>query len=112
MYDFILIFCSFPILKEVYYIRTILITASRVEDCNNVVSLIRVARGAIAIERILHNHYFTIYAISRGEKSLECLNFTNFLLSTSYSNTYEAINPSYGLTNEVKLRNTGLFRLH
>ncbi|WP_250295702.1 hypothetical protein [Wolbachia endosymbiont of Oedothorax gibbosus] len=22
------------------------------------------------------------------------------------------VNPSYGLTNEVKLRNTGLFRLH
>ncbi len=77
------------------YIRTVLITASRVEGCNNVVSLIRVARGAIAIERILHNHYFAIYAISRGEKSLECLNFTNFLLSTSYSNTYEAITVLY-----------------
>ncbi len=25
---------------------------------------------------------------------------------------HDSINPSYGLTNEVKLRNTGLFRLH
>lgn len=77
------------------YIRTVLITASRVEDCSNITLLIEVAQGAIAIRRILYNHYFAVYAINRGEKSLECFNFTNFLLSTSYSNTYEAITVLY-----------------
>lgn len=77
------------------YIRTVLITASRVEDCSNITLLIEVAQGAIAIKRILYNHYFAVYAINRGEKSLECFNFTNFLLSTSHSNTYEAITVLY-----------------
>lgn len=77
------------------YIRTVLITASKVEDYNNITPLIGVAQGAIAIMRVLYNHYFAVYSIDRGEKSLECFNFTNFLLSTSYSDTYETITILY-----------------
>ncbi|WP_237350114.1 TenA family protein [Wolbachia endosymbiont of Cylisticus convexus] len=77
------------------YIRTILIIASKVEDLSNIIPLIEVAQGAIAIVRVLYKHYFTVYSISFGEKSLKCFNFTNFLLSTSYSDTYEAITVLY-----------------
>ncbi|WP_341807856.1 TenA family transcriptional regulator [Wolbachia endosymbiont (group E) of Neria commutata] len=77
------------------YIRTMLIVASRMEDYHNVISLVEVAQGSITVSRFLHNHYFTIYGINRGEKSLECFNFTNFLLSISYGNAYEAITVLY-----------------
>ncbi|WP_225536229.1 TenA family protein [Wolbachia endosymbiont of Mansonella ozzardi] len=77
------------------YIRTVLITTSKVENCNNITPLIEVAQGAMAIMRVLYNHYFAVYSINRGEKSLECFNFTNFLLSTSYNDTYEAITILY-----------------
>lgn len=74
------------------YIRALLIIASKVED---IVQLVEVARGTIAISRVLYEHYFTVYGIRRGEKSLACFNFTNFLLSTAYNDTYEAITVLY-----------------
>lgn len=77
------------------YVRTVLITASKMESCNNIVPLIGVAKGGIEIMRVLYDHYFTVYSINRGEKSLECFNFTNFLLSTSYSDIYEAVTVLY-----------------
>ncbi|WGJ61938.1 thiaminase II/PqqC family protein [Wolbachia endosymbiont of Frankliniella intonsa] len=67
------------------YIRTVLMIASKMESCNNIVPFIEVAKGVIEIMKVLYNHYFAVYSINRGEKSLECFNFTNFLLSTSYS---------------------------
>ncbi len=77
------------------YVRTVLMTASKMESCNNIVPLIGVAKGGIEIMRVLYDHYFTVYSINRGEKSLECFNFTNFLLSTSYSDVYEAVTVLY-----------------
>ena len=77
------------------YVRTVLIIASKMESCNNIVPLIEVAQGGIEIIRVLYNHYFAVYSINRGEKSLECFNFTNFLLSTSYSDIYEAVTVLY-----------------
>lgn len=77
------------------YVRTVLMTASKMESCNNIVPLIGVAKGGIEIMRVLYDHYFTVYSINRGEKSLECFNFTNFLLSTSYSDIYEAVTVLY-----------------
>uniref|UniRef100_A0AAU7YKN7 TenA family protein n=1 Tax=Wolbachia endosymbiont of Oeneis ivallda TaxID=3171168 RepID=A0AAU7YKN7_9RICK len=77
------------------YIRTVLMIASKMESCNNIVPLIGVAKGVIEIMKVLYNHYFAVYSINRGEKSLECFNFTNFLLSTSYSDVYEAVTVLY-----------------
>ncbi|WP_353280662.1 hypothetical protein [Wolbachia endosymbiont (group B) of Cyclophora punctaria] len=77
------------------YVRTVLIIASKMESCNNIVPLIEVAQGGIEIIRVLCDHYFAVYSINRGEKSLECFNFTNFLLSTSYSEIYEAVTVIY-----------------
>ncbi|OAM03943.1 MAG: TenA family transcriptional regulator [Wolbachia endosymbiont of Dactylopius coccus] len=77
------------------YIRTVLMIASKMESCNNIVPFIEVAKGVIEIMKVLYNHYFAVYSIDRGEKSLECFNFTNFLLSTSYSNVYEAVTVLY-----------------
>ncbi|WP_395462993.1 TenA family protein [Wolbachia endosymbiont of Cantharis cryptica] len=77
------------------YVRTILIIASRIENYNNVIPLAKVAQGSIAANRFLYDHYFTIYDIRHGKKSSACFNFTNFLLSISYSNTYEAITVLY-----------------
>lgn len=77
------------------YVRTVLMIASKMESCNNIVPLIGVAKGGIEIMRVLYDHYFTVYSINRGEKSLECFNFTNFLLSTSYSDVYEAVTVLY-----------------
>jgi thiaminase/transcriptional activator TenA len=77
------------------YIRTVLLVASKMENCENLVELIKVAQGAIAIRSVLYNHYSNIYNINYGEKSLECFNFTNFLLSISYSNVREAITVLY-----------------
>lgn len=77
------------------YIRTILIIASRIEDHNDVIPLAKMAQGSIAVTKFLRDHYFTIYDVRRGKKSPACFNFTNFLLSISYSNTYEAITVLY-----------------
>lgn len=77
------------------YIRTVLIITSKMESCNNIAPLIEVAQGGIKIMRVLYDHYFAVYSINRGEKSLECFNFTNFLLSTSYSDIYEAVTVLY-----------------
>lgn len=77
------------------YIRTVLMIASKMESCNNIVPFIEVAKGVIEIMKVLYNHYFAVYSINRGEKSLECFNFTNFLLSTSYSDVYEAVTVLY-----------------
>lgn len=77
------------------YTRTILIIASRIEDHNNVIPLAKVAQGSIAISRFLRHHYFIIYGVGRGKKSSACFNFTNFLLSISYSDIYEAITVLY-----------------
>lgn len=77
------------------YVRTVLIIASKMESCNNIVPLIEVAQGGIEVIRVLCDHYFAVYSINRGEKSLECFNFTNFLLSTSYSDIYEAVTVIY-----------------
>lgn len=77
------------------YVRTVLSIASKMESCNNIVPLIEVAQGGIEIIRVLCDHYFAVYSINRGEKSLECFNFTNFLLSTSYSDIYEAVTVIY-----------------
>lgn len=77
------------------YVRTALIVGSKMESCNNISLLIRVAQGGIATVSILYNYYFAVYSINRGERSLECFNFTNFLLSTSYSNVYEAVTVLY-----------------
>ncbi|WP_264374610.1 MULTISPECIES: TenA family protein [unclassified Wolbachia] len=77
------------------YVRTVLMIASKMESCNNIVPFIEVAKGVVEIMKVLYNHYFAVYSINRGEKSLECFNFTNFLLSTSYSNVYEAVTVLY-----------------
>lgn len=77
------------------YIRTILIIASRIEDCSDVIPLAKVAQGSITINKFLYDHYFTIYGVRRGKKSSVCFNFTNFLLSISYSDIYEAITVLY-----------------
>ncbi|MDR3131625.1 MAG: TenA family protein [Rickettsiales bacterium] len=77
------------------YVRTILIIASRIEDRNNMVLLAKVAQGSIAANKFLYDRYFTVYGIRRGKKSLACFNFTNFLLSISYSDTYEAVTVLY-----------------
>lgn len=77
------------------YVRTVLMIASKMESCNNIVPFIEVAKGVVEIIKVLYNHYFAVYSINRGEKSLECFNFTNFLLSTSYSNVYEAVTVLY-----------------
>lgn len=77
------------------YVRTVLMIASKMENCNNIVPFIEVAKGVIEIMKVLYDHYFTVYSINRGEKSLECFNFTNFLLSTSYSDVYEAVTVLY-----------------
>ncbi|TVS92553.1 TenA family transcriptional regulator [Wolbachia pipientis] len=77
------------------YIRTTLITASRMEDYSSITSLTEVAQRVVTVNRVLYDYYFTMYSISRGKKSLECFNFTNFLLSISYSNTYEAMTVLY-----------------
>jgi thiaminase/transcriptional activator TenA len=77
------------------YIRTTLTIASRIEDHNDVIPLAKVAQGSIAVNKFLCDHYFTIYGIRREKKSPVCFNFTNFLLSISYSNTYEAIMALY-----------------
>ncbi|MFP3029991.1 MAG: hypothetical protein ACEY3M_02045 [Wolbachia sp.] len=77
------------------YICTTLITASRIEDYSTIISLTEVAQRAVTVNRALYDYYFTMYAISCGKKSLECFNFTNFLLSILYSNTYEAITVLY-----------------
>lgn len=77
------------------YVRTVLIIASKMESCNNIVPLIEVAQGGIEIIRVLCDHYFAVYSINRGEKSLEFFNFTNFLLYTSYGDVYEAVTVLY-----------------
>ncbi|WP_395460926.1 TenA family protein [Wolbachia endosymbiont (group B) of Ablattaria laevigata] len=77
------------------YIRTILIIASRIEDCSNVIPLAKVAQGSIAVNKFLCDHYFTIYGVRRGKKSPTCFNFTNFLLSVSYSDIYETVTVLY-----------------
>ncbi|WCR58160.1 TenA family protein [Wolbachia endosymbiont of Ctenocephalides felis wCfeJ] len=77
------------------YVRTMLIIASRMEDYNNVILLAKVAQGTITANKFLYNHYFTIYDVRRGKKSPTCFNFTNFLLSISYSDIYEAITVLY-----------------
>ncbi|WP_264377243.1 TenA family protein [Wolbachia endosymbiont (group B) of Ochlodes sylvanus] len=77
------------------YVRTVLMIASKMESCNNIVPFIEVAKGVVEIMKVLYNYYFAVYSINRGEKSLECFNFTNFLLSTSYSNVYEAVTVLY-----------------
>ena len=78
------------------YIRAILITASRVEDHNNIMPLVNVAQGTVAFRKILHDQYFHTYNIAHHKgKSLSCFNFTNFLLSISYSSTYEAVTVLY-----------------
>lgn len=77
------------------YIRTTLITASRMEDYSSIISLAEVAQRVVTVNRMLYDYYFTMYSISREKKSPACFNFTNFLLSISYSNTYEAITVLY-----------------
>ncbi|NSX83006.1 TenA family transcriptional regulator [Wolbachia endosymbiont of Atemnus politus] len=77
------------------YVRTILIIASRMKDYNNIIPLTKVAQGSIAANKFLYGRYFTIYGVRRGKKSSVCFNFTNFLLSISYSDTYEAITVLY-----------------
>lgn len=52
------------------YIRTMLIVASRMENCNDVISLAKVAQGSIAINKFLYDHYFTIYGVRRGKNLL------------------------------------------
>ncbi|MFP3020195.1 MAG: TenA family protein [Wolbachia sp.] len=61
----------------------------------HIISLAEVAQRAVTVNRVLYDYYFTMYGISRGKKSLECFNFANFLLSISYSNTYEAMTVLY-----------------
>lgn len=77
------------------YNRAVLIIASRIEDNNNIMPLIRVAQAGVAFKKVLQDHYFNVYNISYVGKSLSCFNFTNFLLSISYSNTREAITVLY-----------------
>ncbi|MGL9731684.1 MAG: TenA family protein [Wolbachia sp.] len=77
------------------YVRTILIMASRIEDRNNIVLLAKVAQGSIATNKFLYDRYLTVYGIRCEKKSLACFNFTNFLLSISYSGTYEAVTVLY-----------------
>ncbi|WP_338482059.1 hypothetical protein [Wolbachia endosymbiont (group A) of Nomada hirtipes] len=67
------------------YIRTTLITASKMEDYSSIISLAEVAQRVVTVNRMLYDYYFTMYGISREKKSLECFNFTNFLLSISHS---------------------------
>ncbi|EAL59050.1 TENA/THI-4 family [Wolbachia endosymbiont of Drosophila ananassae] len=77
------------------YIRATLIAASRMEDFSSIILLAEVAQRAVTASKVLHDYCFAIYGINRGKKSLECFNFTNFLLSISYSNTYEAMTVLY-----------------
>ncbi|BET28625.1 hypothetical protein wCauATS_08270 [Wolbachia pipientis] len=77
------------------YICTTLITASKMEDYSSIISLAEVAQRVVTVNRMLYDYYFTMYGISREKKSLECFNFTNFLLSISHSNTYEAMTVLY-----------------
>ncbi|OCA06327.1 thiaminase II/PqqC family protein [Wolbachia endosymbiont of Trichogramma pretiosum] len=42
------------------YVRTVLIIASKMESCNNIVPLIEVAQGGIEIIRVLCEYYFAV----------------------------------------------------
>ncbi|MDM8334933.1 thiaminase II/PqqC family protein [Wolbachia pipientis] len=77
------------------YVRTTLITVSRMKDYDNIILLTKVAQWSIAANKFLYNRYFTTYSVRHGKKSPVCFNFTNFLLSISYSATYEAITVLY-----------------
>ncbi len=88
------------------FAKAIAITAAKSFDSKDFSTLLHLADGALVAERELHNFYFKEFAITPVTKKGEaCLSYTNFLISTAYSMSYEeslaALFPCFYLYKEV-----------
>ncbi len=88
------------------FAKAIAITATKSTDIEDFSKLLHLADGALIAERELHNSYFKEFNIQPVfEKQNACLLYTNFLLTTAYTASYEesliALFPHFDVYKEV-----------
>ena len=88
------------------YSRALALLATRAESTETMQMFLKHAHNALFCETQIHNHYLTLYKSSpTNEKNLACLAYTEFLMATTATRSYEeavaSILPCFWIYREV-----------
>ncbi|HUC11650.1 MAG TPA: TenA family protein [Stellaceae bacterium] len=76
--------------------RALALAAARAPDTSTLQAFAQSALGAVAVERVLHEHYLHAFGVDPAslastEPAPDCLAYTNFLLATAYHEPWEVL---------------------